>query len=394
MPQDIEESVADELPANPGGDVEMTDGAAAESTEATQGETIPEGSEKPAAEGEPANTRTSFVSYLVSPIVTLSIGSPEESQTLLTAHQALLEQSPYFAEICGTFADDGSVSTQSNLPPGEPGRQFEAGKGKESLLTLRKQQPRKIDLPEEDIDAVGSFLEFLYTGEYFPRKLPGQRVLEEDPTAPSVDDTGDQLLKHARVYTLAEKFGINTLKRLSSSKIHCVNSTARGEIAYTRYVYANTRPDDTKVRAPIASFWATRSHTLRAEVEDEFKTLCLEYPQFGYDVLSKCARGVGGVVGRCSSWGGNSTANDDSQRASWTTSSRGSATKRCTPPRAAAGRGRATAAELLEETPLQHLSGIWFRKVMPPKRMRGESLPISSLGSLLCGIYSCIVSMA
>lgn len=42
------------------------------------------------------------------------------------------------------------------------------------------------------------------------------------------------------------------------------------------------------MRAPIASFWATRSHTLRSEAEDEFKSLCLEYPQFGYDVLSEC----------------------------------------------------------------------------------------------------------
>jgi hypothetical protein len=32
---------------------------------------------------------------------------------------------------------------------------------------------------------------------------------------------------------------------------------------------------------------ATRSHTLRAEAEDEFKALCLEFPQFGYDVLSE-----------------------------------------------------------------------------------------------------------
>lgn len=30
-----------------------------------------------------------------------------------------------------------------------------------------------------------------------------------------------------------------------------------------------------------------RSHTLRAEAEEEFKSLCLEFPQFGYDVLSK-----------------------------------------------------------------------------------------------------------
>lgn len=103
---------------------------------------------------------------------------------------------------------------------------------------------------------------------------------------PKVDDTGVHLLKHARVYTLAEKFGVPELKKLSSSKIHCIDSTAKGEIEYARYVYAHTTNDDSKVRAPIASFWATRSHTLRAEAEDEFKALCLEYPQFGYDVLS------------------------------------------------------------------------------------------------------------
>lgn len=27
------------------------------------------------------------------------------------------------------------------------------------------------------------------------------------------------------------------LKNLASSRIHCVNSTAKGEIAYARYVY-------------------------------------------------------------------------------------------------------------------------------------------------------------
>lgn len=137
------------------------------------------------------------------------------------------------------------------------------------------------------MDAVGCFLEFLYTGEYFPRKVPGSRALEADPALPKVDDTGDQLLKHARVYTLAEKFGLDKLKNLASSKIHCVSSTAKGEIAYARYVYEFTNPADTTIRAPIANFWATRSHTLRSEAEEEFRSLCLEFPQFGYDVLSK-----------------------------------------------------------------------------------------------------------
>ena len=66
-----------------------------------------------------------------------------------------------------------------------------------------------------------------------------------------------------------------------------MNSTAKGEIAYARYVYAHTHKDDTAIRAPVANFWATRSHTLRTEAEDEFRQMCLEFPQFGYDVLSK-----------------------------------------------------------------------------------------------------------
>lgn len=137
------------------------------------------------------------------------------------------------------------------------------------------------------MDAVGCFLEFLYTGEYFPKKITGQRALESDPSLPKVDETGAQLLKHARVYTLAEKYSLPTLRTLASSKIHCVNSTAKGEIAYAEYVYAYTSESDAAIRAPVANFWASRSHTLRAEAEPEFKALCLQYPQFGYDVLSK-----------------------------------------------------------------------------------------------------------
>lgn len=152
-------------------------------------------------------------------------------------------------------------------------------------------QPRQLELPDEDIEAVGCFLEFLYTGEYFPKKVPGSRTLESDPSLPKVDETGVQLLKHARVYTLADKFGVPSLRTLASSKIHCVNSTAKGEIAYAEYVYAYTSEADTTIRAPIANFWASRSHTLRAEAEPEFKALCLQYPQFGYDVLSEWPHG-------------------------------------------------------------------------------------------------------
>ncbi|KAF4342324.1 hypothetical protein FBEOM_3731 [Fusarium beomiforme] len=242
----------------PTGDVEMSETqnmheAAPENTQEGEENENVDDTELPFPDSEIAEPRVTFANYLMSPIVTLLIGSGDQS--ILSAHQALLTQSPYFKDICDTFVEDGS--------------------------------PRQIELPDYDIETVGSFLEYLYTGEYFPKKLPGQRVLESDPTIPSVDNTGDQLLKHARIYTLAEKFGVAGLKTLASSKIHCVNSTAKGEIAYARYVYAYTRNDDITIRAPVASFWATRSHTLRAEAEEEFKALCLEHPQFGYDVLTR-----------------------------------------------------------------------------------------------------------
>lgn len=197
----------------------------------------------------PVNPQTRFLEYLRSPMIQLNIGSDTSSETI-SAHRAILAFSPYFAE---RLTDDVSV----------------------------------VDLPDEDVDAMGCFLQYQYTGEYFPRRLANQPDgLEHDPSVPSIDSTGDQLLKHARVYTLAEKLRLPELQSLAHSKIHRINSTAIGEIAYARYVYGHSRPEDVTIRKPVAAFWATRSHVLRHEAEDEFKGMCLEFPQFGFDVLS------------------------------------------------------------------------------------------------------------
>lgn len=252
--ENYEELIPADTPADVemGGDVPVVEIEAGVTGEPDSGE----GDGMP-FQGEPMeeiSARTTYIDYLKSPIISLLVGQGDE-QALLTAHQALLVRSPWFADACAKFSDDVSE--------------------------------RRIDLIDEDLDAVGCFLEFLYTGDYFPRKVPGSRDLEKDPGTPEVDETGDQLLKHARVYTLGETLNLPPLKSLASSKIHCVNSTAKGEIAYARYVYAHTQKDDTTIRAPVANFWATRSHTLRAEAEDEFRSMCLEFPQFGYDVLTR-----------------------------------------------------------------------------------------------------------
>lgn len=76
------------------------------------------------------------------------------------------------------------------------------------------------------------------------------------------------------------------MKSLSHSKIHLVTSTALAEIAYARYVYSHTSRSDFTIRKPVASFWGQRSHVLRHETEGSFRAMCLQYPEFAFDVLS------------------------------------------------------------------------------------------------------------
>lgn len=166
-------------------------------------------------------------------------------------------------------------------------------------------QPRRIAFPNCDVDAMGSVIEYLYTGEYFPKKTSSARdaPLEKDPRQPVPDDDGAGLLVHARVYTLAERLGLPELKSLAHSKIHRTASTARGELAYARFVYKESSPDDQTIRKPVAAFWASRSYSLRHDAEPEFRAMCLEFPQFSYDVLQlvldqqEKSRGRGGDDG-------------------------------------------------------------------------------------------------
>jgi hypothetical protein len=134
---------------------------------------------------------------------------------------------------------------------------------------------------------MGSVVEYLYTGEYFPKKTSGARdaPLEKDPRQPSADDDGLGLLVHARIYTLADRLQLPELKSLAHSKIHRTASTAKGELAYARYVYKESNPEDSTIRKPVAAFWASRSYSLRHDAEPEFRAMCLEFPQFSYDVL-------------------------------------------------------------------------------------------------------------
>lgn len=183
-------------------DVEMggDDGDAPDAEPETSTGATAENDQLVFAEEEPdPPKRVTFVDCLTSPVVELLVGQREQ-MTRLSAHQALLVRSPWFEEACGRLV---GVS------------------------------PKTIELPNDNLDAVGCFLEYTYTGEYHPRKLDGAGCgsLERDPGEPVMDVTGEQLLKHAQVYTLASKLQMPALRTLAHSKINCVDSTAKGEIA-------------------------------------------------------------------------------------------------------------------------------------------------------------------
>ncbi|KAF2180636.1 hypothetical protein K469DRAFT_276626 [Zopfia rhizophila CBS 207.26] len=241
---DAQATLIEETPS--AGDVEMTEGGGDAGAGA--------GEESGLADIEPETPKiTVFLDLIKSPVVDIVVGTGNE-QTTISAHQAVLVKSPYFEEKCSSFAG-GSHS--------------------------------QIILSDADVDAMGSVVEYLYTGEYFPKRLSAAKdsPLENDPRIPKPDTEGVALLVHARIYTLADRFGLPALKSLAHSKIHRTSSTAKGEISYARYVYKETSPEDTTIRRPVAAFWATRSYTLRHDAEVEFKAMCLEFPQFSYDVL-------------------------------------------------------------------------------------------------------------
>ncbi|KAJ5637287.1 hypothetical protein N7490_007166 [Penicillium lividum] len=184
-------------------------------------------------------------SFLVSPFVDIVVGQGDD-ETVFKAHQSLLLESPFLNEFVKHFESTG---------------------------------PRRIMLPTENVEAFGCFLEFQYTRDYTVSQ-------NETGLTNGSDDGGDQLLRHARIYTLAEKLGLPHLKSLAHKKVHKVNGTPGGELAYARYVYTHTKPDDSTIRRPVASYWASRGHILRHDLEDQFRKLCIEVPEFAFDVLT------------------------------------------------------------------------------------------------------------
>ncbi|KAJ5102888.1 hypothetical protein N7532_003417 [Penicillium argentinense] len=167
-------------------------------------------------------TGFNFLDFLTSPIVEIAVGT-SDNEIVLKAHQTVLIESPFLSQFVEKFDE---------ADPHNPTR------------------PR---------------------GRWMLRRQ--RTILKKTCFA-------------MPVYTLAEKLGMPALKSLAHKKIHQVNGTPSGKLAYARYVYTHTSEDDTTIRKPVASYWASRSHVLRHQVEDEWKKIGIDIPVFCYDVLS------------------------------------------------------------------------------------------------------------
>ncbi|KAF1347749.1 hypothetical protein BDV97DRAFT_355938 [Delphinella strobiligena] len=196
---------------------------------------------------------------LHSAIVTISVGP---SQRLFAAHEEVLTQSPYFAEL---------LRKQYFMhPPNSP--------------TYAGSNAKRIGLPDQEAEVFSSVLEYLYKGDYYPRLEYDRRrntyLLEDGgstgTTAATIWHSGieDNVLKDAVIYCTADLYDIPPLKRLALTKQGlCTNLTCATLLTSARFAYAHTPDTESRLRAHYLALIIRsrdvfkRSGTLQAEME-------------------------------------------------------------------------------------------------------------------------------
>ncbi|THX71448.1 hypothetical protein D6D04_09499 [Aureobasidium pullulans] len=176
---------------------------------------------------------------LNSAIVTIVVG---KDQRLFAAHEDVLNNSPFFQSA-----------------------------SKDALYTSASQSSRRIFLPDEDAEIFSAVLEFMYKGDYFPRLLHDRRrnawVLESvdecSSLSPKFQGRGNAdtitsyssrvnglILRDTAIYCLAERFGLEDLKKLSLRKQGLQSGIEVATILRSaRYAYDNTPENDARLRA-------------------------------------------------------------------------------------------------------------------------------------------------
>jgi hypothetical protein len=91
-----------------GDEVVDVDKVATETADGNQNGEGENGQENTDEEEKPLPVRVTYVDHLKSPIVELIVGQ-DDAKTVLSAHQALLVQSPFFENACDQFPPNTPV---------------------------------------------------------------------------------------------------------------------------------------------------------------------------------------------------------------------------------------------------------------------------------------------
>ncbi|KAK4463946.1 hypothetical protein QBC42DRAFT_57686 [Cladorrhinum samala] len=224
--------------------------------------------------------KSSEKSIAPSPIITLVVG---REARLFAAHEDVLCQAPFFDKVIR-----GSHVDVKN---------------------------RRIAIPDEEPEVFSAILEYLYKGDYYPRLLHNKQrnswELEDalprrvsPQSSPTIHDSpkfgggraghspqspqtpsaveatvyltsvGQHILRDTVVYCVAERYGLEELKRLALRKQGLQSGIDVGTILRSaQYCYANTPDSDSRLRAHYLALIIRcrktfkRSGTMQAEME-------------------------------------------------------------------------------------------------------------------------------
>ena len=151
---------------------------------------------------------------------------------------------------------------------------------------------KRIDLPDEEPEIFSCVLEYLYKGDYYPRLLHNKRrnSWELEDAQVHYENNGGRagaesiiypaavdgaILKDTVIYCVAEKYGLDELKRLSLRKQGLQSGVEVATILRSaRYAYENTPDTESRLRAHYLALIIRcrktfkRSGTMQMEMEE------------------------------------------------------------------------------------------------------------------------------
>ncbi|KAK5999008.1 hypothetical protein PT974_01394 [Cladobotryum mycophilum] len=148
---------------------------------------------------------------------------------------------------------------------------------------MKEDEPQILDMQEDDPIAVRMMVNFLYSLDY--TVPPEQHQTQEESVSENASkkkrEKHPNLLQHARVYALAEKYDVRSLKFLAARKFRreCVQWFNHPQCAVAaREVYSTTPDHDRGLRDTVTVIiWCNRKLLNRKDIQTVMKESLLAF---------------------------------------------------------------------------------------------------------------------